>query len=90
MVPYLGKGEEGAERGLKLALTGTPSRSSVSINTDTSAGIKEGLFDVDVVAEYLLWLLNTRIRAESGMAECAPNRRKLAIQTEADSRSTIY
>jgi hypothetical protein len=22
MVPYLGKGEEGAERGLKLALTG--------------------------------------------------------------------
>jgi len=47
----------------------------MNIATDGSAGIKEGLFDADVVAEYLLWTLNSRIKAESGMAECAPNRR---------------
>jgi hypothetical protein len=45
---------------------------------DDTAGIKEGLFDADVVAEYLLWTLNSRIKAESGMAECAPNRRELS------------
>ena len=42
----------------------------------SSAGIKEGLFDADVVAEYLLWTLNSRTQSEAGMAECAPNRRK--------------
>lgn len=29
MVPYLGKGQQGAERGLKLALTGETHQSSV-------------------------------------------------------------
>ena len=42
----------------------------------SSAGIKEGLFDADVVAEYLLWTLNSRIQAEAGLAECAPDRRE--------------
>lgn len=47
MVPYLGKGVAGQEAALKLALTG---------------GIKESLFERDVLAEYLLWRL--RIRGE--------------------------
>ncbi|GAA5891727.1 hypothetical protein JCM5296_001844 [Sporobolomyces johnsonii] len=47
MVPYLGRGIAGQEAALKLALTG---------------GIKESLFEGDIVAEYLLWRL--RVRAE--------------------------
>ncbi|GAA6041262.1 hypothetical protein JCM8097_001303 [Rhodosporidiobolus ruineniae] len=47
MVPYLGKGVAGQEAALKLALTG---------------GIKESLFEGDVVSEYLLWRL--RLRSE--------------------------
>ncbi|KAI9635856.1 P-loop containing nucleoside triphosphate hydrolase protein, partial [Dioszegia hungarica] len=42
MVPYMGKGEKGAERALKFALT---------------TGIKTGLFEEELVAEYLLYLL---------------------------------
>ncbi|BGP18989.1 hypothetical protein JCM10213_002591 [Rhodosporidiobolus nylandii] len=45
MVPFLGKGVAGQEAALKLALTG---------------GIKESLFEGDVVAEYLLWRLRIR------------------------------
>jgi len=47
MVPFLGRGVSGQEAALKLALTG---------------GIKESLFEGDILAEYLLWRL--RIRAE--------------------------
>ncbi|GAA5924660.1 putative GTPase MTG1 [Sporobolomyces koalae] len=47
MVPFLGRGVAGQESALKLALTG---------------GIKESLFEGDILAEYLLWRL--RIRAE--------------------------
>ncbi|GAA5918592.1 hypothetical protein JCM1841_002264 [Sporobolomyces salmonicolor] len=47
MVPFLGRGIAGQETALKLALTG---------------GIKESLFEGDIVAEYLLWRL--RVRAE--------------------------
>ncbi|TFY53724.1 hypothetical protein EVJ58_g9293 [Rhodofomes roseus] len=43
MLPFLGKGESGAERGVKLALI---------------AGIKEGLYDIDALASYLLYRLN--------------------------------
>ncbi|KAG6332110.1 hypothetical protein ID866_6978 [Astraeus odoratus] len=43
MLPFLGKGEEGAERGVKIALI---------------AGIKEGLYDVEALAAYLLYRLN--------------------------------
>ncbi|KAG6896390.1 hypothetical protein C0992_008599 [Termitomyces sp. T32_za158] len=43
MLPYLGRGEEGAERGIKLALI---------------AGIKEGLYDMEALASYLLYRLN--------------------------------
>lgn len=45
MVPFLGHGSDGAERGLKLAIT---------------AGIKESLFDVQMLADYLLYRLNLR------------------------------
>ncbi|KZT23669.1 P-loop containing nucleoside triphosphate hydrolase protein [Neolentinus lepideus HHB14362 ss-1] len=43
MLPFLGRGERGAERGVKLALI---------------AGIKEGLYDVETLAAYLLYRLN--------------------------------
>ncbi|KAG6865636.1 hypothetical protein C0991_000805 [Blastosporella zonata] len=43
MLPYLGRGVEGAERGVKLALI---------------AGIKEGLYDMEALASYLLYRLN--------------------------------
>ncbi|KAF8882509.1 P-loop containing nucleoside triphosphate hydrolase protein [Gymnopilus junonius] len=43
MLPFLGRGAEGAERGVKLALI---------------AGIKEGLYDTEALAAYLLYRLN--------------------------------
>jgi len=43
MLPFLGLGQEGAERGVKLALI---------------AGIKEGLYDTEALAAYLLYRLN--------------------------------
>lgn len=45
MVPFLGRGLEGAERGVKLALV---------------AGLKSSLFDVYGLADYLLYRLNLR------------------------------
>ncbi|OXB38308.1 hypothetical protein LQV05_006553 [Cryptococcus neoformans] len=52
MMPYLGKGEEGGEKGLKLALT---------------AGIKEDLFELDAISDYLLWKLNRRYVSEPSL-----------------------
>ncbi|RPD56017.1 P-loop containing nucleoside triphosphate hydrolase protein [Lentinus tigrinus ALCF2SS1-6] len=43
MLPFLGNGMRGAERGVKLALI---------------AGIKEGLYDTEALASYLLYRLN--------------------------------
>ncbi|KAF8234985.1 P-loop containing nucleoside triphosphate hydrolase protein [Tricholoma matsutake] len=43
MLPFLGRGVQGAERGVKLALI---------------AGIKEGLYDIETLASYLLYRLN--------------------------------
>ncbi|KZT04496.1 uncharacterized protein LAESUDRAFT_297622 [Laetiporus sulphureus 93-53] len=43
MLPFLGNGQPGAERGVKLALI---------------AGIKEGLYDPETLAAYLLYRLN--------------------------------
>ncbi|KXN91562.1 Mitochondrial GTPase 1 [Leucoagaricus sp. SymC.cos] len=43
MLPFMGRGKEGAERGVKLALI---------------AGIKEGLYDMEALAAYLLYRLN--------------------------------
>ncbi|KAN0060344.1 Mitochondrial GTPase 1 [Thecaphora frezii] len=45
MVPFLGRGRSGAERAIKLAVT---------------AGIKTSLFDVQMLADYLLYRLNLR------------------------------
>lgn len=45
MVPFLGQGTFGAERGIKLAIT---------------AGIKDSLFDLQLLADYLLFQLNQR------------------------------
>lgn len=43
MLPFLGRGDRGAERGVKLALI---------------AGIKEGLYDLEALAAYLLYRMN--------------------------------
>ncbi|KAG1776346.1 P-loop containing nucleoside triphosphate hydrolase protein [Suillus placidus] len=43
MLPFLGKGDRGAERGVKLALI---------------AGIKESLYDIEALVAYLLYRLN--------------------------------
>lgn len=48
MVPFLGHGAAGAERGIKLAIT---------------AGIKDSLFDVQLLTDYLLYRLNLRPRS---------------------------
>lgn len=50
MVPFLGHGASGSERGLKLAIT---------------AGIKESLFDVQLLTDYLLFRLNLRPSSSS-------------------------
>ncbi|WWC66650.1 uncharacterized protein I206_100554 [Kwoniella pini CBS 10737] len=59
MVPYLGKGVEGAEKGLRLALT---------------AGIKESLFEQDAMVDYLLWKMNKRLIDESNLNDNDPNK----------------
>jgi hypothetical protein len=45
MVPYLGRGKEGAEKGVKLAV---------------AAGMKSSLFDTQGLADYLLFRLNLK------------------------------
>lgn len=50
MVPFLGHGATGAERGLKLAIT---------------AGIKDSLFDVQLLSDYLLYRLNLRAASDT-------------------------
>ncbi|PWN48357.1 hypothetical protein IE53DRAFT_333857 [Violaceomyces palustris] len=45
MVPYLGRGRDGAERGVKLAV---------------AAGIKSSLFDIQMLADYLLFRFNLK------------------------------
>ena len=63
MLPFLGQGERGAERGVKLALIGQ----FLNVRLDDLlgltcfcqiAGIKEGLYDVEALAAYLLYRLN--------------------------------
>ncbi|KAN0113916.1 P-loop containing nucleoside triphosphate hydrolase protein [Russula decolorans] len=49
MLPFLGRGDKGAERGVKLALI---------------AGIKEGLYDDEGLAAYLLYRLNALNQSE--------------------------
>ncbi|KAI0261657.1 P-loop containing nucleoside triphosphate hydrolase protein [Gloeopeniophorella convolvens] len=53
MLPFLGRGDRGAERGVRLALI---------------AGIKEGLYDVEALAAYLLHRLN--VLDESSAFSC--------------------
>ncbi|KAI0942082.1 hypothetical protein AcV7_002612 [Taiwanofungus camphoratus] len=72
MLPFLGRGDAGAERGVKLALIGPcPPSSSARAPPLTvcpppppvapgthAAGIKEGLYDPEALAAYLLYRLN--------------------------------
>ncbi len=61
MPSFLGRGAEGAERAIKLALT---------------RGIREGSVDEEVVAEYLLWRLNLR-EGEAGRERAGGSRWRL-------------
>lgn len=61
MMPFLGHDEAGSERGLKLALTN---------------GIKEGLFEPDAIADYLMYKLNLRLAAEASLPADDKARRK--------------
>ena len=65
MVPFLGHGDIGAERGLKYALTGWYLHSLISdlmtvADVPSVAGIKDDLFEREVVGDYLLWRMNRR------------------------------
>ncbi|KAI9509264.1 P-loop containing nucleoside triphosphate hydrolase protein [Russula earlei] len=57
MLPFLGRGARGAERGVKLALI---------------AGIKEGLYDDEALAAYLLYRLNVLNRADPAYLTLLP------------------
>ncbi|KAI0631018.1 P-loop containing nucleoside triphosphate hydrolase protein [Trametes polyzona] len=57
MLPFLGKGDKGAERGVKLALI---------------AGIKEGLYDTETLASYLLYRLNVLDPASPAYLQLLP------------------
>jgi mitochondrial GTPase 1 len=62
MLPFLGRGERGAERGIKLALIGRHLRRMpeciLGLTHPVQAGIKEGLYDDEALAAYLLYRLN--------------------------------
>ena len=68
MIPFLGRGDRGAERGVKLALIGMSLMYFSYLcwcrlidPFIPKAGIKEGMYDVEALAAYLvyrLWVLN--------------------------------
>jgi hypothetical protein len=67
MVPFLGRGEVGKERAMKLALAGAFAMmcacSERTIELSELAGIKESLFDTETMCSYLLhklYLLNPK------------------------------
>jgi hypothetical protein len=67
MLPFLGRGDRGAERGVKLALIGMEQLRPQCMDRLTRlgpAGIKEGLYDSETLAAYLLYRLNAL--SESG------------------------
>jgi hypothetical protein len=67
MLPFLGRGDRGAERGVKLALIGMQPLPAMHdrLTRLGPAGIKEGLYDNETLAAYLLHRLNAL--SESGM-----------------------
>lgn len=67
MMPYLGPGDLGAERGLKLALTN---------------GIKDDLFELENISDYLLWKLNLRMEAEGGRGKFGKGGLTIVCYTE--------
>ena len=93
MVPFLGHGELGAERGLKYALTGQSASYRLHHSPATNpgdrahswmkelmcgdvGGIKEDLFELDAVVDYLLWKMNTRLVAQQHLPPDDPLRRE--------------
>ena len=68
MLPYLGRGDRGAERGVKLALIGrqlyrAAAFTMLTLTLSGPAGIKEGLYDNEALSAYLLYRLNALNRA---------------------------
>jgi hypothetical protein len=61
MLPFLGRGDRGAERGVKLALIGKIDFITGALLAEiyfTTAGIKESLYDIEALVAYLLYRLN--------------------------------
>jgi hypothetical protein len=61
MLPFLGRGDRGAERGVKLALIGKKNFITGALLAEinfTAAGIKESLYDIEALVAYLLYRLN--------------------------------
>lgn len=60
MLPFLGKGNRGAERGVKLALIGKTDLIIRPLLAEIyfTAGIKESLYDIEALVAYLLYRLN--------------------------------
>jgi hypothetical protein len=61
MLPFLGRGDRGAERGVKLALIGKMDFITGALLAEiyfTTAGIKESLYDIEALVAYLLYRLN--------------------------------
>ena len=68
MLPFLGHGEMGAERGLKYALTGRCiSCHFCTWQCSMTAGIKEDVFEAETVIDYLLWRMNQRLASEQSL-----------------------
>lgn len=60
MLPFLGRGNRGAERGVKLALIGKIDLIIRPLLAEiySTAGIKESLYDIEALVAYLLYRLN--------------------------------
>ena len=61
MLPFIGHGETGAERGAKFALMCKPAQppDPVPRLTASPGSLKEGLYDIHNIASYLLYKLNS-------------------------------
>ncbi|GAA94543.1 uncharacterized protein L969DRAFT_100567 [Mixia osmundae IAM 14324] len=74
MVPFLGTGEQGAERAFKLALT---------------AGINESLIDSESIADYLLYCLSLRFFGRSASPDLPPFLQTLTPPLPADDIEVV-
>lgn len=80
MLPFLGRGEKGAERGVKLALIGEKNinHTAPPAHLKCLAGVKEGMYDVETLAAYLLYRLNLSNPIGEGRLLCSMHVQQLS------------